>query len=84
MADKLNWGILGNAMIARKCVMPAIACSRNGRIRALGTSRPLDGVEVVKTNSVEQLYESYDEVIQDPRIDAVYIPLPNHLHLPGL
>lgn len=80
MADKLTWGILGNALIARKCVMPAIACSRNGRIRALATSRPLDAVEDVKTNGVEQLYESYDDVIQDPRIDAVYIPLPNQLH----
>jgi predicted dehydrogenase len=80
MEDKLAWGILGNALIAQKCVMPAIACSRNGRIKALATSRPLDAEDVVKSNGIEQLYENYEDVIQNPHIDAVYVPLPNHLH----
>jgi D-xylose 1-dehydrogenase (NADP+, D-xylono-1,5-lactone-forming) len=82
MRDKLNWGILGNAMIGRKCVMPAITRSRNCCIRALGTLRPHQAGDVVKANSIELLYESYDMVLQDPDIDAVYIPLPNRLHLP--
>jgi predicted dehydrogenase len=82
MRDKLNWGILGNAMIGRKCVMPAISRSRNGRIRALGTLRPHQASDVVQDNSIEFLYDSYDAILQDPDIDAVYIPLPNHLHLP--
>jgi predicted dehydrogenase len=82
MRDKLNWGILGNAMIGRKCVMPAIARSRNGCIRALGTLRPHQARDVVKDNSIGFLYDSYDAILQDPEIHAVYIPLPNHLHLP--
>lgn len=82
MADILNWGILGNAMIGRKCVMPAIAGSRNGKIRALGTRRPVEAVTLARDNGIELVYDSYDEVIQDPSIDAVYIPLPNYLHLP--
>lgn len=81
MKDKLNWGILGNAMIGRKCVMPAIAHSRNGRIRALGTRRPLEAVDIARHIGIDSIYESYDEVIHDPDVDAVYIPLPNHLHL---
>jgi len=80
MTDKLTWGILGNALIARKCVAPAIVRSRNGRIRALATSRPHAAEGVVKTNGIERIYERYDDVIEDPSIDAVYIPLPNHLH----
>lgn len=82
MRDKLNWGILGNAMIGRKCVMPAITRSRNGCIRALGTLRPHQARDVVQDNSIEFLYDSYDAIIQDPDVDAVYIPLPNYLHLP--
>lgn len=81
MRDKLNWGILGNAMIGRKCVMPAIAHSRNGRIRALGTRRPLEADTIVHHIGIDSIYDSYDEVIRDPGVDAVYIPLPNHLHL---
>ena len=80
MKDKLNWGILGNALIARKCVIPAIAASRNGRIGALATSRPAAAEDLVKTFTIEQLYGRYEDVIGDPSIDAVYVPLPNHLH----
>jgi len=81
MRDKLHWGILGNAMIGRKCVMPAIAHSRNGRIRALGTRHPLEADGIARHLGIDSIYESYDDVIHDPDVDAVYIPLPNHLHL---
>lgn len=80
MADKLTWGVLGNALIAQKCVMPAITRSRNGRIRALATSRPLAAGDVVKAHGILRLSERFEDVIQDPQIDAVYIPLPNYLH----
>ncbi len=81
MGDKLNWGILGNAMIGRKCVMPAITHSHNGRIRALGTRRPDQADDIARQVGIDSIYQSYDEVVQDPGVDAVYIPLPNHLHL---
>lgn len=81
MKNKLNWGILGNAMIGRKCMMPAIARSCNGRIRALGTHRPHEAVDIAKHIGIDSIYERYNEVIHDPSVDAVYISLPNHLHL---
>lgn len=81
MNNKLNWGILGNAMIGRKCVMPAIARSRNGRIRALGTRRPHEADDIARQVPIDSICQSYDEVVHDPGVDAVYIPLPNHLHL---
>lgn len=81
MGNSVNWGIIGNALIGRKCVMPAIARSRNGRIRALGTRRPGEAASIAQDNDIEIVYDSYGGVLEDPGVDAVYIPLPNHLHL---
>ena len=40
MTDKIRWGVLGNATVARRCVIPAIQKSRNGLMHALATRRP--------------------------------------------
>ena len=82
VADRIKWGVLGNALIARKCVIPAIQKSRNGTINALGTRSPTTADVVAKKNRIRQVYDTYEAVLQDPAIDAVYIPLPNHLHHP--
>ncbi len=78
---KIRWGILGNANIARVCVAPAIAKSRNGVLAAVGSRRLAKAVELASPYDATAL-PSYDGVLADPTIDAVYIPLPNHLHLP--
>jgi len=82
MPDSIRWGILGNATIARICVIPAIARSANGRLRALASRNPAAARETAAANGVERLYDRYEAVLEDPEIDAVYIPLPNHLHRP--
>jgi predicted dehydrogenase len=82
MADRINWGVLGNARIARICVIPAIQKSRNGTVRALATRSPEVARDVAAKNSIDQVYDSYDVLLTDPAIDAVYIPVPNHLHHP--
>jgi xylose dehydrogenase (NAD/NADP) len=82
MAEQVKWGILGNAMIARKCVLPAIRKSRNGLIQALGTRSPAAAEEAADKNEIRRLYAAYDAVLDDPEVNAVYIPLPNHMHLP--
>jgi len=82
MADRIKWGVLGNATIARKCIVPAIRKSRNGRVYALGTRSPGAAEEIVAENKIGQVYDNYEAVIADPAVDAVYIPLPNHLHRP--
>jgi D-xylose 1-dehydrogenase (NADP+, D-xylono-1,5-lactone-forming) len=82
MSDRIRWGILGNATIARTCVIPAIQKSRNSMVRALGTRFPAAAAEAAHKNAVVNIYDSYDAVLSDPLVDAVYIPLPNHLHLP--
>jgi len=80
MADKLRWGVLGNALIARKCVMPAISASKNGVVHGLGTSRPAEAQDLVDEHAIEQLTENYEDLLANQAIDAIYIPLPNDLH----
>ena len=82
MNETIKWGVLGNATIARVCVIPAIQISRNGRVQALATRTPENAAEVVQKNHIKQVYNRYDDILNDPEIDAVYIPLPNHLHKP--
>jgi predicted dehydrogenase len=82
MAERIKWGVLGNAEIARVCVIPAMQKSRNGMVYGLATRSPGNARQVVADNNITQIYESYDDLLADPVIDAVYIPLPNHLHRP--
>lgn len=82
MTEPVKWGVLGNANIARTCVIPAIQKSRNGCIHALGTRNPADAKRVAEENEIKHVYNNYDAVLADSAIDAVYIPLPNHMHRP--
>ncbi|MEJ2039382.1 MAG: Gfo/Idh/MocA family oxidoreductase, partial [Desulfosarcinaceae bacterium] len=82
MSDKVKWGVLGNATIARVCVIPAIQKSRNGVVHALATRAPDRVAGVCAENHIDRVYADYNALIQDPDIEAVYLPLPNHLHCP--
>ncbi|KNA07724.1 hypothetical protein SOVF_169260 [Spinacia oleracea] len=78
-----RFGILGCAGIARK-VSRAITLSPNSTLHAIG-SRSIEKARTYATAngfpSSTKIYGSYDEVLDDPEIDAVYIPLPTSLHL---
>ena len=77
----VRWGVLGTANIAR-LVIPAIQQSHNGRVVATA-SRDLARAKTFAAElSVPRAVASYDELLNDPEIDAVYIPLPNSLHKP--
>jgi xylose dehydrogenase (NAD/NADP) len=80
MNFSLKWGILGNATIARKCVIPAIFSSANGRIQALASRDPEKAETLARKYNITRLYSHYESVIEDKQVDIVYIPLPNHLH----
>ncbi|MFD0671156.1 Gfo/Idh/MocA family protein [Cohnella sp. GCM10027633] len=80
MSEQLRWGIVGAAGIALNAVMPAIKASNTGVIQAVA-SRGIDKARAAADKfGVEQAYGSYEELLADPNVDAVYIPLPNHLH----
>jgi predicted dehydrogenase len=74
--------VLGCAGIARKAVIPAIQSSRLGRVAAIA-SRDLQKAEkTAAAFKIPKAYGSYEALLADPDIDAVYNPLPNHLHVP--
>ena len=81
MADTLRWGVLSTAKIATEKVIPAIGRSALGRVDALASRDLNKGLAVAKGLGIARAYGSYEELLADPEIDAVYNPLPNHLHV---
>ncbi len=79
---RLRWGILSTAKIGREKVIPGIAHSKTGRACAIA-SRDIAGARrAAEALGIERAYGTYDALLADPEIDAIYIPLPNHLHVP--
>ncbi len=81
MADAVRWGILGASDFARNHMGPAIHAARGADLAALATTSPAkaDGFRAFAPGL--RVHESYDALLADPGIDAIYIPLPNHLHV---
>jgi D-xylose 1-dehydrogenase (NADP+, D-xylono-1,5-lactone-forming) len=77
---RVGWGILGAAHIARKAVLPAIAASSNGRVVAVASRSAERAREVLAPYPGARVVDSYEELVADPEVDAVYNPLPNSLH----
>jgi predicted dehydrogenase len=79
---KIRWGVLGAARIARTKVIPAMQRAQEGEVTALA-SRSLETARAAAAAlGIPKAYGSYEELLADPDVDAVYIPLPNHLHVP--
>lgn len=80
--NKVRWGIIGAAKIAVRKVIPALQKSKYSQVVAIA-SRDLDRAQTVARQlGLARAYGSYEALLADPDIDAVYIPLPNHLHVP--
>ena len=79
-ADPIRWGILSTARIARRSVGPGIGKARNGVLRAVASRSPERAREFAAALEIPRAYGSYEELLADPGIDAVYIPLPTSLH----
>ena len=77
--EKIRWGVLSTANIGRTQVIPAICRADNAEIIAIA-SRTSKVHKIAQELKIPKAYESYEELLDDPEIDAVYIPLPNHLH----
>ncbi|MBT2678749.1 Gfo/Idh/MocA family oxidoreductase [Bacillus sp. ISL-35] len=76
---KIKWGILSTANIAQTQVIPAIQRSASAEVEAIASSNGKAAAAAAELN-IPRAYETYEELLQDPTIDAVYIPLPNSLH----
>lgn len=80
MERKIKWGVLGYARIARLSVIPAIVKAKNSEFYAIASRDEEKLQECRKEFGCPKAYTSYEALLDDPEVDAVYIPLPNHLH----
>lgn len=78
---KVTWGILGTAKIATEKVIPAMKKGGNIEIAAIASRERSRAEEAAKRLKIPGAYGSYEELLRDDGIQAVYIPLPNHLHV---
>jgi predicted dehydrogenase len=79
---KIRWGVLGAARIARTKVIPGMQRSAECEVVALASRSLETALAAADPLGIPRAYGSYDELLDDPEVDVVYIPLPNHLHVP--
>lgn len=79
---KVKWGILGAAKIARQRVIPAMQASEFCEVNALASRDSARAEAAAAELNIPKAYGSYEEMLADPEIEAIYNPLPNHLHVP--
>src|ERR1700756_1210472 len=82
MGREIRWGVLGVARIATEKVIPATQRSEFGEVAALASRDAGRGQAAAARLGIPRAYGSYDDLLADPEIDAIYNPLPNHLHVP--
>lgn len=79
--SKINWGVLGTADIAKGCTIPGMQQAENCNLYAIAGRSPEKAEQFRQQFGFEKAYGSYDALLADENVQAVYIPLPNHLHL---
>jgi predicted dehydrogenase len=77
---RVRWGVVGAAAIAVRRVIPAMQRSDACQIVALASREPDKAEATARALGIPRSYGSYQALLEDPEVDAVYNPLPNHLH----
>jgi predicted dehydrogenase len=80
--NKIRWGVLSTAKIAREKVIPAMQKGSHSSIDAIASRNAEHAATVAASLGIPKAYGSYEALLNDADIDAVYIPLPNHMHVP--
>ncbi len=78
---KVSWGILSTAKIGVEKVIPAMQKGKYSKITAIASRNIGKAKEAAQQLGIPKAYGSYEKLLEDPEIEAVYIPLPNHLHV---
>jgi predicted dehydrogenase len=78
--QKVRWGVLSTANIGRRVVLPAIQRSGNGELLAIASRDAGRANALAADLGIPHFYDSYEALLANPSIEAVYIPLPNSLH----
>ena len=82
MSGVLRWGVLGVAKIATAKVIPAIQRAGRCEVVAIASRDGARASAAATALGIMRSHASYEALLADPDVDAVYIPLPNHLHVP--
>jgi len=79
---RIRWGVLSTAKIGMEAVIPAIRLSALGEVAAIASRDAARAEAAAHALGIPRAYGSYEALLADPEIDAIYNPLPNHLHVP--
>lgn len=79
--EKIKWGILSTAKIAREKVIPAMQKGAYCEVVAIASRNIEQAESVARLLGIPRAYGSYEKLLNDSSIDAIYIPLPNHMHV---
>ncbi len=82
MANKIRWGVLSTAKIGTKKVIPGMQAGQLCEVTAIASRNLASAQAAAAELGIPKAYGSYEELLADPEIDAVYNPLPNQLHVP--
>jgi predicted dehydrogenase len=82
MSNKVRWGVLGAANIAVKKVIPAMQRGEWSEVSAIASRDIERARRAAEQLGIPKVYGSYEELLADAEVEAVYNPLPNHLHVP--
>src|SRR6266852_2026911 len=80
--QKVKWGVLGAASIATRKVIPAMQKGEWSAVTAIASLDLNKAKDAAGKLGIEKAYGSYEELLADPEIEAIYNPLQNHLHVP--
>ena len=83
MSKKVRWGVLGVAAIATKKVIPGMQKCERAEVTAIASRELGRAREAAERLGIRKAYGSYEELLADAEVEAIYNPLPNHLHVPG-
>jgi Oxidoreductase family, NAD-binding Rossmann fold len=82
MNNKVKWGVLGVSDLAVKKVIPAMRRGEWSQVAAIASRDLKKAQQAAERLGIPKAYGSYEELVADPNIEAIYNPLPNHLHVP--
>ena len=78
--SELRWGVLGAADIADRALIPALQAASGNRLLAIAARDQGRAAAMARRHGIERVHRGYAELLADPELDAVYLPLANHLH----
>src|SRR5438067_1403814 len=82
MTEPVRWGVLGASSIAVRRAIPSMQRSALCRVEAIASRDLAKARAAAASLGIPRAYGSYEELLADPTIEAIYNPLPNHLHVP--